>query len=101
MSFMEPEILQKGALYSVECAKCGTTLFAHEWADEDHNERRDAMQDGTLSCDYCNGRADPSTFWASPKRNYYAGRLSAPGYLDCTDWEFETNLRRLEQSLRN
>ena len=31
----------------------------------------------------------------------YCGRMSAPGYLDCTDWEFDTCKRRLERSLRN
>lgn len=29
----------------------------------------------------------------------YLGRRSAPGYLDCTDWEYDTNKRRLESSL--
>lgn len=30
----------------------------------------------------------------------YLGRYSMPGYLDCTDWEFSTSLRKLQASLR-
>lgn len=30
----------------------------------------------------------------------YFGRYSAPGYLDCTEWEYDTNLRRLKKTLR-
>lgn len=30
----------------------------------------------------------------------YFGRLSAPGYMDATDWEFDTNFRRLERRLK-
>jgi hypothetical protein len=26
--------------------------------------------------------------------------MSAPGYLDCTDWEFDTNKRRLMSAVR-
>lgn len=99
MSFMEIEIIRKGATYSCECAKCGATLFTHEWAFPDHNERRDAMENGTLRCDQCSGRADPETF--TKDRDQYAGRYSAPGYLDCTDWSFDTNKRRLERELRD
>lgn len=30
----------------------------------------------------------------------YFGRYSAPGYMDCTPWSFDTNGRRLQQELR-
>jgi hypothetical protein len=100
MSFMELETLQKGALYSCECAKCGATLYSHEWAHTDHNERRDAMQAGTLACDQCAiGYANPETFGAVGPR--YACRYSAPGYLDCTDWHYGTNWRALEREVRD
>lgn len=29
----------------------------------------------------------------------YFGRFSAPGYLDCTEWSFDTNKRRLKADL--
>ena len=99
MAFMEIEVLRKGALYSADCARCGVTLFSHEWADYDHNERRDAMENGTLRCDdCCTGTADASTFAKLP--NQYAGRYSAPGYMDCTGWHYGSNLRLLKRELR-
>lgn len=101
MSFMQLEVTQKGQLYSCECVKCGATLYAHEWADFDPNERRDAMQAGTLACDQCGiGRADPETFGPVGKRKHYAARYSAPGYLDCTEWTFGTNRRALVREVR-
>jgi hypothetical protein len=96
--FMELELLPKGATYFCDCAKCGTSLWTHEWINEDHNERRDAMAAGTLRCDECTGHADPATFLNGGKQ--YAARMSAPGYLDCTDWEFDTNKRRLMSAVR-
>ena len=30
----------------------------------------------------------------------YIGRYSASGYMDCTDWDFGTNRRKLEKHLR-
>lgn len=100
MAFMELEITSKGATYCCDCAKCGATMYTHEWAYMDHNERRDAMENGTLRCDECvTGTADPETF--RKLRNQYAGRYSAPGYMDCTDWNFGTNKRELERELRD
>jgi len=101
MSFMQPEITRKGALYTCECSRCGATMYTHEWATWDHNERRDAMQDGTLRCDECSaGYVDPDTF--GPMRGaYYAARLSASGYLDCTEWSYGTNKRALMRDLRD
>jgi hypothetical protein len=100
MSFMKLETTNKGALYACDCAKCGVTLYAHEWADWDHNERRDAMQDGTLRCDQCStGRADPETFRDCGRQ--YACRYSAPGYMDRTDWSYGRNYRALEREVRD
>jgi hypothetical protein len=31
----------------------------------------------------------------------YAGRYSANGYMDCTDWHYDANKRRLERELRS
>lgn len=99
MAFMELDIEPKGATYVADCDKCGTTIYTHEWAYMDHNERRDAMERGTCSCDHCHGHADPATF-RKLSRPHYAGRYSAPGYLDCTDWHYGTNKRELERELR-
>src|SRR5881394_3585035 len=94
MSFMQMQIYRKGTLYSADCAKCGCTNFTHEWFHPDHNERRDAMENGMLRCDHCHGRVDPETFNKCP--DSYAGWYSAPGYMDCTDASYDTNKRRLE-----
>ncbi len=97
--FMEIEILRKGATYHCECSTCGATLYTHEWAHWDHNERRDAMEAGTLRCDYCHGHADPETF-TEMRKPQYACCYSAPGYLDCTEWAFGPNRRRLVREVR-
>lgn len=97
---MEMQIFKKGALYSAQCAKCGTDQYSHEWAHVDNNERRDAMQDGTLRCeDCCTGVVDPETFQYRGRQ--YAGWYSAPGYLDCTDLLYGRNLRELRRELRD
>ena len=41
MSYMQLQIHPKGATYSADCAKCGSSIYTHEWANDDHNERRD------------------------------------------------------------
>lgn len=100
MSFMEMQIFKKGALYSCYCAKCGATMYTHEWFHMDFNDMRDAMEAGTLRCDECSiGRADPDTF--RKERNSYAGWYSAPGYMDCTLPMFGSNLRTLKRELRD
>jgi NAD-dependent SIR2 family protein deacetylase len=100
MSFMQMFIYRKGALYSADCRKCGMTNYTHEWVRDDHNERRDALENGTARCDECGGPIDATTFYKAP-RPMYAGRYSAPGYLDCTDWSYDANKRRLEKELRD
>lgn len=101
MAFMELDVTPKGALYAADCDKCGATLYSHEWAHWDHNERRDAMEGGTCRCDYCHGRADPETFHqVRGGRTHYAARYSAPGYMDCTDWHYGRNRRDLVREVR-
>lgn len=98
---MELEITPKGALYAADCSRCGATIYSHEFAHPDHNERRDAMEHGRLICEYCCvGYADKETFVRVRGFKQYAGRYTAPGYLDCTDWHFDANKRRLVQELR-
>jgi hypothetical protein len=99
MSFMQKFIYQKGALYSADCSKCGMTNYTHEWITDDHNERRDAMQEGTARCDECGGELRADTFIDCGRQ--YAGRYSAPGYVDCTDWHFSPNKRTLTRELRD
>lgn len=99
MTFMRIELTRKGALYCADCAKCGATLYSHEWAHGYNNDDRDALADGTYRCGECSGRADPETFMDCGKQ--YAARYSAPGYLDCTEWTFGRNRRDLIREVRS
>ena len=96
--FMTLETTPAGALYMVGCRKCGATLVTHEWTHDDHNERRDAMENGTLRCDDCGGRADAETFSAALDPQY-AARYSASGYMDCTDWSYGADRLALEEEV--
>jgi hypothetical protein len=60
---MEQVDTRKGVVYTCKCAACGTNMYTHEWTPGEHNELRDAMQNGTRACDFCrSGRADPDSF---------------------------------------
>jgi hypothetical protein len=96
-SFMQLYTTRKGATYLRDCSNCSTTHYSHEFAHDDHNERRDAIQAGTLCCEEC-GRAI-GTSCNVYKYRMYAGRYSANGYLDCTDWSFNANIRKLRHQL--
>lgn len=97
---MEMQVTQKGALYCADCARCGASLYVHEWATWDNNNDRDALKAGTYACDHCaTGTADPETFTYCGRQ--YAARYSMPGYLDCTDWSFGPNKRRLIRETRD
>ena len=99
MSFMNMYIYDKGATYCADCARCGQSHYTHEWTNDDHNDRRDAMQAGTLRCDECSGTIAPDTFIDCGRQ--YAGRYSAPGYMDCTSWSYNANKRALASELRD
>jgi hypothetical protein len=99
VSHMQLFIYRKGALYACDCSRCGLTNYTHEWVNSDHNERRDAMQEGTACCDECGHALNPETFIDCGRQ--YAGRYSAPGYMDCTDWSYSKNKRALARELRD
>jgi hypothetical protein len=99
MSFMELQIYRKGRVYSADCSKCGMTHYIHEWITDAFNDDRDAMQAGNARCPECSGTLDKDTFRDCGRQ--YAGRYSAPGYMDCTDWSFSPNKRTLEKELRD
>jgi len=92
---MQLEITHKGRLAIIECAKCGNTITWHEWAC--WGQAQDLL---TCQCPDCGGKTNPETYWESPSRNWYAGRYSMPGYLDCTDWEYGKNKQKLTKKLR-
>ena len=96
---MEMQIFKKGKLYAADCSRCGATTYTHEWFHDDHNERRDAMENGTLRCDECGYVVDKDTFTDCGKQ--YAGWYSMPSYLDHTDVFYGKNLRNLKRELRD
>lgn len=96
MAFMEIFIYKKGRLASCECPKCGAIKHWHEWVSDGQAEDLK-----TSHCDECGRELDPETYWESRSRNWYAGRYSAPGYLDCTEFSFSKNKRELERELRD
>jgi hypothetical protein len=93
---MEPEILRKGNLYSCDCQHCGATNYWHEWHSEGSSD--DLWQQQCEEC--CKQLGESPDDATQCKGKYYAGRMSMPGYLDCTQWEYETSLARLKKSLR-
>lgn len=99
-TFLQPYITRKGTLVSADCPHCWTLVSCHEWATDNFNEIRDALEAGKAICPECGNHTDTASY-VDHGRKYYAGRLSADGYLDCTDWEYDTNLRRLKKTLRD
>ena len=98
MSFMNLYMADKGALWTADCERCGSSLFLHE-----HVHGLAAMPDAEVcanwKCDNCVvGFADESSVAKVP-RPQYAGRYSAPGYMDCTDWHYGSNYRELCREL--
>jgi hypothetical protein len=100
LSTMQFQITPKGALVCADCSYCGTTQYAHEWASWDFNESRDALQAGTYRCTDCGRNTDANRYYEATSKRY-AARLSMPGFLDCTDWEYGTNARELRRRIRN
>jgi hypothetical protein len=96
MSFMELFIYRKGATYSADCDKCGASIYWHEWTSDGQS---DDLKEGRAPCPHCHGRSDPDTFMYCGRQ--YAGRYSAPGYMDCTDWSYSPNKRTLARELRD
>ena len=97
-TFMEMYIYEKGRTYCADCGKCGCTNYIHEWVTDAFNEDRDAMRAGAYRCEHCHGTTRADTFLDCGRQ--YAGRYSADGYMDCTDWHYGKNKRELERELR-
>lgn len=94
--FMQLFIYKKGRLASCDCSKCGQTAYWHEWTTDGQAEDLKAGR-----CEECGSTLDPDTYWESPSRNWYAGRYSASGYMDCTSWSYGKNARALRRELRD
>ena len=96
MAHMELEITQPGRLAQIDCERCGQTHYWHEWV---HDGGAEDLKDAR--CEECGRDMDPDTYWESPSRNWYAARYQAPGYMDCTEWNYGKNKRELERETRD
>ncbi len=96
MSFMQKQITVKRKWYEIE-TNCGTWFVDVE--DVDGGKFAEALEQGlqidswaleTLSKDYLQ-YTEGTRLEGISVREGYGARLSAPGYLDCTDWSvFDT-----------
>ena len=83
MSFMQPEATKKKYWWIVE--KSGeTSVFPADYFTKQEAEKETF------------GKGEPET----KKKKAYGIRWSAPGYLDCTDWELYTNKREAKRRIR-
>lgn len=114
MSFMEPELVWSRVVALTDSRGESTFL---PFADLDSNERNaveflacfavlaEAPDPGpeadavALVSKYMESCSPLAEVRVSAKP-VWVGRMSAPGYLDCTAWEHDTNKRRLLASLR-
>ena len=96
MSFMEMYIYDKAPTYTADCDTCGATIWAHP----DTGVSVAELRSGHAECPQCaSGHANPDTVTFAG--TLYAGRYSANGYMDCTDWHYGSNLRELKKELRD
>jgi hypothetical protein len=97
MSFMKPVIYNAGILLSGECAICGATNWAHQHAQP---ESYHMIESGNLECDQCaSGHVDQETIMNHGIQ--FAGRYSANGYMDCTDWHYNVDEAALVLELKD
>lgn len=94
MAFMECEIYPKGALYACDCQNCGSTTYWHEWVSEGSSDELHAER-----CAECFKQLSNDPKDVTYCGRQYAGRYSAPGYLDCTEWQYSPNKKTLKQEL--
>lgn len=94
MPFMQRQTTNAGKLASIDCGKCGQTIHWHEWV---HDGQAEDLK--TTRCPECGGEPDPDTYWESESQTWFAGRFAAPGYMDCTDWDYSEDLNALEADL--
>lgn len=110
MSFMQPEITNKSRHWAVECCHgethyvpCDVVTVPDQFKDgarfEPIGECGGAIWNALVSWlkDYAPDEPEAIEVTAPG----YLGRYSAPGYMDCTDWTFSTNLRVLQSELRD
>ncbi len=104
MGFMERQITIKRKWYELE-TNCGTWFV--DVADVDGGKFAQAIEQGlqidswaleTLSKDYLQ-YTEGTRLEGISVREGYGARLSAPGYLDCTEWTVHNSISEAEKYL--
>ena len=101
MSFMQPEITEKMRGLMVD-GNCGTDYIPSDVVDLDLAIGQIVTKDDPGFDDHCLSVKDyteNTTIYSIEVVYGHFGRYSAPGYMDCTPWGFDTDLDRLEADL--
>ena len=88
MSFMKKQIEDARGSFEVTCED-GSVFYVSAW-DAESTSDFNAMRPEAYTSSVQSVRVLTTG---------YLARLSAPGYLDCTDWEYGTDKHRLLRSL--
>lgn len=114
MAFMEPEIFKDRVVTltdihgestcipfcQLEPLEQGAAVLLDMFEEGLDDEQEEVLTAIKLLSKYMESTAALDRVDISTKE-VWVGRLSAPGYLDCTPWTWETNRKRLVQELRD
>ena len=108
MDFMQQQITNKQRGWLVETGYCGTFAVPGDVVGVPSCLRTDfAIDDWPTRnlladrlADYVEGSVDASTDSITVVHGYFA-RMSAPGYMDCTEWTFHKTVREARDHLRD
>lgn len=111
MSFMQPEIVKQG-FYIVDGPCCTEHIpddvaslpDYDEWDQLDNQADYDDQDDWYLKAchDALKDYTSNNKFYIIEHKQGYGARMSAPGYLDCTEWTFcDTLEESIEELLSN
>lgn len=93
MSFMQKEIV-KDSWYEIDGSN-GTYWIPADFLPDFTREEMDRMEDEQFFKDF--EKVYNGDIWAVDRVEGWGARLSAPGYMDCTEWSvFETEQEAIE-----
>lgn len=102
MSFMQRQITKKRRWIEID-GTCGVTAVDLEDLTQDQRKIADSV-DGDDSADSADLQAHFGEYYEGKVqsvtvREGYGARLSAPGYLDCTEWTVFDTVKEAEEHL--
>lgn len=105
MAFMQPNVTAKGLHWRIDTAH-GTFYVPNdvyavwEWIKPGHVVGIDNAPELLVRDLQLYVEPHPTAWNSIEVVTGYCGRLSAPGYLDATDWSFASTLRGIREQLR-